>query len=156
MILKNLPFEMAFIPLYYEVITVSVKLLQLEFLFLINTNTCWQISSICTCKNNVVLYFKVQTRYLEPTMTAFPVSHVKFLLQFYGGWGGGQRDSYYWGILILFFFLFCRYMYTYLSVQERDPKAHRFLGQIYEAEGNTEKAFGCYKVNTPLTSNVLL
>ncbi|XP_066846551.1 E3 SUMO-protein ligase RanBP2-like isoform X2 [Anser cygnoides] len=43
-----------------------------------------------------------------------------------------------------------RYMYTYLSVQERDPKAHRFLGQIYEAEGNTEKAFGCYKRSVDL------
>lgn len=71
--------------------------------------------------------------------------------------GGEDRETHiieeYWSF---FFFLFCRYMYTYLSVQERDPKAHRFLGQIYEAEGNTEKAFGCYKVNTPLTSNVLL
>ncbi|XP_075381223.1 ranBP2-like and GRIP domain-containing protein 4 isoform X4 [Mycteria americana] len=38
-----------------------------------------------------------------------------------------------------------RYISTYLSVQERDPKAHRFLGQIYEAEDNIEKAFGCYK-----------
>ncbi|XP_042689775.1 E3 SUMO-protein ligase RanBP2-like isoform X2 [Centrocercus urophasianus] len=38
-----------------------------------------------------------------------------------------------------------RYISTYLSVQERDPKAHRFLGQIYEAQDNIEKAFGCYK-----------
>ncbi|KAJ7397304.1 hypothetical protein BTVI_136638 [Pitangus sulphuratus] len=38
-----------------------------------------------------------------------------------------------------------RYISTYLNVQERDPKAHRFLGQIYEAEDNIEKAFGCYK-----------
>ncbi|KAJ7406949.1 E3 SUMO-protein ligase RanBP2-like isoform X3 [Willisornis vidua] len=38
-----------------------------------------------------------------------------------------------------------RYISTYLNVQERDPKAHRFLGQIYEAEDNVEKAFGCYK-----------
>lgn len=47
-------------------------------------------------------------------------------------------------------------MSTYLSVQKRDPRAHRFLGQIYEAEDNIEKAFGCYKVSTPPTSDVLL
>ena len=41
-------------------------------------------------------------------------------------------------------------------MQERDPKAHRFLGQIYEAEDNVEKAFGCYKASTALTPNVLL
>uniref|UniRef100_A0A4W3JFK7 E3 SUMO-protein ligase RanBP2 n=1 Tax=Callorhinchus milii TaxID=7868 RepID=A0A4W3JFK7_CALMI len=34
---------------------------------------------------------------------------------------------------------------AYLSVQERDPKAHKLLGQIYELEGNYEKAVGCYK-----------
>uniref|UniRef100_A0A669QVJ0 Uncharacterized protein n=1 Tax=Phasianus colchicus TaxID=9054 RepID=A0A669QVJ0_PHACC len=38
-----------------------------------------------------------------------------------------------------------RYISTYLSVQERDPRAHRFLGQIYEAQDETEKAVGCYK-----------
>ncbi|KAK4832000.1 hypothetical protein QYF61_020438 [Mycteria americana] len=43
-----------------------------------------------------------------------------------------------------------RYISTYLSVQERDPKAHRFLGQIYEAEDNIEKAFGCYKRSVEL------
>ncbi|XP_061853236.1 ranBP2-like and GRIP domain-containing protein 4 isoform X2 [Colius striatus] len=43
-----------------------------------------------------------------------------------------------------------RYISTYLSVQERDPKAHRFLGQIYEAEDNVEKAFGCYKRSVEL------
>ncbi|NXJ65432.1 RBP2 ligase, partial [Rostratula benghalensis] len=43
-----------------------------------------------------------------------------------------------------------RYISTYLSVQERDPKAHRFLGQIYEAEDNIEKAFGCYKRSVDL------
>lgn len=90
MILKNLLFEMAFIPLYYEVITVTVSFS--FFFFLVNTNTWWQISSVCTCKNNVVLYFKVQTRYLEPTMTAFPVSHVKFLPRFRGHWGGAGED----------------------------------------------------------------
>ncbi|XP_068535425.1 ranBP2-like and GRIP domain-containing protein 4 isoform X1 [Anas acuta] len=43
-----------------------------------------------------------------------------------------------------------RYISTYLSVQERDPKAHRFLGQIYEAEDNIEKAFGCYRRSVEL------
>nr|XP_038027546.1 RANBP2-like and GRIP domain-containing protein 8 isoform X2 [Anas platyrhynchos] len=32
-----------------------------------------------------------------------------------------------------------RYISTYLSVQKRDARAHRFLGQIYEAEDNIEK-----------------
>lgn len=31
-------------------------------------------------------------------------------------------------------------------MQERDPKAHRFLGLLYEAEENTDKAVECYKV----------
>jgi len=31
-------------------------------------------------------------------------------------------------------------------VQERDPKAHKFLGQLYEKEGDINKAVGCYKV----------
>lgn len=53
------------------------------------------------------------------------------------------------------FFTLHRYISTYLNVQERDPKAHRFLGQIYEAEDNVEKAFGCYKVSITLTPNVL-
>ncbi|XP_051472594.1 ranBP2-like and GRIP domain-containing protein 4 isoform X2 [Apus apus] len=43
-----------------------------------------------------------------------------------------------------------RYISAYLNVQERDPKAHRFLGQIYEAEDNIEKAFGCYKRSVEL------
>lgn len=55
-------------------------------------------------------------------------------------------------VLFFVFSLLCRYISTYLSVQERDPKAHRFLGQIYEAQDNIEKAFGCYKVSTSLTS----
>ena len=32
-------------------------------------------------------------------------------------------------------------------MQERDPKAHRFLGLLYEVEENIEKAVECYKVN---------
>ncbi|NXL92652.1 RBP2 ligase, partial [Alectura lathami] len=43
-----------------------------------------------------------------------------------------------------------RYLSTYLMVQERDPKAHKFLGQIYEAQDNVEKAFGCYKRSVEL------
>ncbi|XP_029460448.1 E3 SUMO-protein ligase RanBP2-like [Rhinatrema bivittatum] len=43
-----------------------------------------------------------------------------------------------------------RYVSAYLNVQERDPKAHRFLGQLYEAEGNVEKAVGCYKRSVDL------
>ncbi|XP_044139501.1 E3 SUMO-protein ligase RanBP2-like isoform X1 [Bufo gargarizans] len=34
---------------------------------------------------------------------------------------------------------------SYINVQERDPKAHRFLGHLYEIEGNVEKSVGCYK-----------
>lgn len=40
----------------------------------------------------------------------------------------------------------CRHISAYLTVQVRDPKAHRFLGQLYELEGEIEKAVGCYKV----------
>ncbi|KAJ7319744.1 hypothetical protein JRQ81_019255 [Phrynocephalus forsythii] len=43
-----------------------------------------------------------------------------------------------------------RYISSYLSVQERDPKAHKFLGQLYEAEDNIEKAVGCYKRSVEL------
>ena len=32
-------------------------------------------------------------------------------------------------------------------MQERDPKAHRFLGLLHEAEENIDKAVECYKVN---------
>lgn len=53
---------------------------------------------------------------------------------------------------VFLFYLLCRYLSIYLSVQERDPKAHRFLGQVYEAQDNIEKAFGCYKVSTSLSS----
>ncbi|CAI9535503.1 unnamed protein product [Staurois parvus] len=34
---------------------------------------------------------------------------------------------------------------SYIDVQARDPKAHRFLGQLFELEGNVDKAVGCYK-----------
>lgn len=39
-----------------------------------------------------------------------------------------------------------RHVSEYLKVQERDPKAHKFLGQLYEREGDINKAVGCYKV----------
>ncbi|KAL0963548.1 hypothetical protein UPYG_G00307810 [Umbra pygmaea] len=38
-----------------------------------------------------------------------------------------------------------RHVSAYLTVAERDPKAHRFLGQLYEKEGDVNKAVGCYK-----------
>lgn len=44
----------------------------------------------------------------------------------------------------------------YLGVQERDPKAHRFLGQLYEAEGNVQNAVGCYKVGGVILSSAWL
>ena len=39
-----------------------------------------------------------------------------------------------------------RHVSEYLKVQQRDPKAHRYLGQLYEREGDINKAVGCYKV----------
>uniref|UniRef100_A0A4W6FHR3 RAN binding protein 2 n=1 Tax=Lates calcarifer TaxID=8187 RepID=A0A4W6FHR3_LATCA len=38
----------------------------------------------------------------------------------------------------------------YLKVQQRDPKAHKFLGQLYEREGDIDKAVGCYKRSVDL------
>lgn len=46
----------------------------------------------------------------------------------------------------IFFFL-SRHVSDYLRVQERDPKAHKFLGQLFEREGEINKAVGCYKVS---------
>ncbi|KAG9271314.1 E3 SUMO-protein ligase RanBP2-like isoform X2 [Astyanax mexicanus] len=43
-----------------------------------------------------------------------------------------------------------RHVSDYLTVQVRDPKAHRFLGQLYEREGEIEKAVGCYKRSVDL------
>lgn len=45
-----------------------------------------------------------------------------------------------------------RHVSDYLKVQERDPKAHKFLGQLYEREGNISKAVGCYKRSVDLNS----
>uniref|UniRef100_S4RRU4 RAN binding protein 2 n=1 Tax=Petromyzon marinus TaxID=7757 RepID=S4RRU4_PETMA len=38
-----------------------------------------------------------------------------------------------------------RHVSDYLTINEKDPKAHKFLGQIYEAEGDKVKAAGCFK-----------
>ncbi|VTJ89090.1 Hypothetical predicted protein, partial [Marmota monax] len=43
-----------------------------------------------------------------------------------------------------------KYISTYINVQERDPKAHRFGGLLYEAEENTDKAVECYKRSVEL------
>ncbi|KAG7331541.1 hypothetical protein KOW79_005510 [Hemibagrus wyckioides] len=43
-----------------------------------------------------------------------------------------------------------RHVSAYLTVQVRDPKAHRFLGQLYELDGEIEKAVGCYKRSVDL------
>ncbi len=41
-----------------------------------------------------------------------------------------------------------RHVSEYLTVQRKDPKAHKFLGQLFERDGETDKAVGCYKVWT--------
>ncbi|KAG3262738.1 hypothetical protein H1C71_017688 [Ictidomys tridecemlineatus] len=38
-----------------------------------------------------------------------------------------------------------KYISAHINVQERDPKSHRFLGLLYEAEENTDKAVECDK-----------
>uniref|UniRef100_A0A8C7PCG1 RAN binding protein 2 n=1 Tax=Oncorhynchus mykiss TaxID=8022 RepID=A0A8C7PCG1_ONCMY len=43
-----------------------------------------------------------------------------------------------------------RHVSEYLTVAERDPKAHKFLGQLYEREGDINKAVGCYKRSVDL------
>uniref|UniRef100_A0AAY4DZA1 Uncharacterized protein n=1 Tax=Denticeps clupeoides TaxID=299321 RepID=A0AAY4DZA1_9TELE len=43
-----------------------------------------------------------------------------------------------------------RHVSEYLKVQERDPKAHKFLGQLYEREGDIDRAVGCYKRSVDL------
>uniref|UniRef100_A0A2K5K3Y8 E3 SUMO-protein ligase RanBP2 n=1 Tax=Colobus angolensis palliatus TaxID=336983 RepID=A0A2K5K3Y8_COLAP len=43
-----------------------------------------------------------------------------------------------------------KYICTYINVQERDPKAHRFLGLLYELEENTDKAVECYRRSVEL------
>lgn len=48
--------------------------------------------------------------------------------------------------VFIFFIIHFRHVSDYLKVQERDPKAHKFLGQLFEREGEINKAVGCYKV----------
>uniref|UniRef100_A0A8C8DDP7 E3 SUMO-protein ligase RanBP2 n=1 Tax=Oncorhynchus tshawytscha TaxID=74940 RepID=A0A8C8DDP7_ONCTS len=43
-----------------------------------------------------------------------------------------------------------RHVSAYLKVAERDPKAHKFLGKLYEREGDVNKAIGCYKRSVDL------
>uniref|UniRef100_A0A673XRU4 E3 SUMO-protein ligase RanBP2 n=1 Tax=Salmo trutta TaxID=8032 RepID=A0A673XRU4_SALTR len=43
-----------------------------------------------------------------------------------------------------------RHVSAYLKVSERDPKAHNFLGKLYEREGDINKAIGCYKRSVDL------
>ncbi|XP_012519718.1 PREDICTED: E3 SUMO-protein ligase RanBP2 [Propithecus coquereli] len=43
-----------------------------------------------------------------------------------------------------------KYISAYINVQERDPKAHRFLGLLYEVEENIDKAVECYKRSVEL------
>ncbi|XP_021535986.1 E3 SUMO-protein ligase RanBP2 isoform X1 [Neomonachus schauinslandi] len=43
-----------------------------------------------------------------------------------------------------------KYISAYINVQERDPKAHRFLGLLHEVEENTDKAVECYKRSVEL------
>ncbi|KAM6179533.1 ranBP2-like and GRIP domain-containing protein 4 [Erethizon dorsatum] len=43
-----------------------------------------------------------------------------------------------------------KYVSSYINVQERDPKGHRFLGLLYEAEENADKAVECYKRSVDL------
>ncbi|XP_056088571.1 RANBP2-like and GRIP domain-containing protein 8 isoform X4 [Rhinichthys klamathensis goyatoka] len=43
-----------------------------------------------------------------------------------------------------------RHVSEYLTAQPRDAKAHRFLGQLFERDGETDKAVGCYKRSVDL------
>ncbi|TRY91680.1 hypothetical protein DNTS_003335, partial [Danionella cerebrum] len=43
-----------------------------------------------------------------------------------------------------------RYIAEYLLVQPKDSKAHKFLGQLYERAGDTQRALGCYKRSVEL------
>uniref|UniRef100_A0A6Q2YF20 E3 SUMO-protein ligase RanBP2 n=1 Tax=Esox lucius TaxID=8010 RepID=A0A6Q2YF20_ESOLU len=43
-----------------------------------------------------------------------------------------------------------RHVSAYLTIAERDPKAHKLLGQLYEREGDINKAVGCYKRSVDL------
>uniref|UniRef100_A0A8C2FAD6 Uncharacterized protein n=1 Tax=Cyprinus carpio TaxID=7962 RepID=A0A8C2FAD6_CYPCA len=43
-----------------------------------------------------------------------------------------------------------RHVSEYLTIQPKDPKAHKFLGQLFERDGETDKAVGCYKRSVDL------
>ncbi|XP_052004955.1 E3 SUMO-protein ligase RanBP2 isoform X2 [Xyrauchen texanus] len=43
-----------------------------------------------------------------------------------------------------------RFVSEYLKVQPKDPKAHKFLGQLFERDGEIDKAVGCYKRSVDL------
>uniref|UniRef100_A0A673XYA7 E3 SUMO-protein ligase RanBP2 n=1 Tax=Salmo trutta TaxID=8032 RepID=A0A673XYA7_SALTR len=58
-------------------------------------------------------------------------------------------------LCVLWFYSEClvpsvRHVSAYLKVSERDPKAHNFLGKLYEREGDINKAIGCYKRSVDL------
>ncbi|XP_056611068.1 E3 SUMO-protein ligase RanBP2 isoform X6 [Triplophysa dalaica] len=43
-----------------------------------------------------------------------------------------------------------RHVSDYLTIQPKDPKAHKFLGQLFESDGEIDKAVGCYKRSVDL------
>ncbi|KAK7153524.1 hypothetical protein R3I94_007032 [Phoxinus phoxinus] len=43
-----------------------------------------------------------------------------------------------------------RHVSEYLTVQPKDAKAHKFLGQLFERDGDTDRAVGCYKRSVDL------
>ncbi|XP_067299077.1 E3 SUMO-protein ligase RanBP2 isoform X2 [Pseudorasbora parva] len=43
-----------------------------------------------------------------------------------------------------------RHVSEYLTVHPKDPKAHKFLGQLFECDGEADKAVGCYKRSVDL------
>ncbi|XP_077094435.1 E3 SUMO-protein ligase RanBP2-like isoform X5 [Siphateles boraxobius] len=43
-----------------------------------------------------------------------------------------------------------RHVSEYLTAQPKDPKAYKFLGQLFERDGETDKAVGCYKRSVDL------
>lgn len=55
-------------------------------------------------------------------------------------------ENFYIDNIFFFFLIHSRHVSDYLKVQERDPKAHKFLGQLFEREGEINKAVGCYRV----------
>ena len=63
--------------------------------------------------------------------------------------GNHLKTILFWSLFkfaCVHFCFFFRHVSEYLKIQERDPKAHKFLGQLFEKEGEVDKAVGCYKV----------